>query len=109
MASGTALTDLFVEIHADDAPLDRKMSGLQTSLVSRLGIMGTAAGAAFTAAFTAGVTAGIAALAGGVGLGVWATKLASDAEEAGSKFKFVMGGAADDVSKQLDDFAQQAG
>jgi cob(I)alamin adenosyltransferase len=43
------------------------------------------------------------------GVATAAIKLASDAEEAASKFEIVFGGTATDVGTRLDEFAQQAG
>jgi hypothetical protein len=94
---------------ANTSQLFRTMSGLGGTLSTRMGAIGSAAGTAFSSAFTVGATAGLAALAGGAFLAVWSTKLASDAEEAGSKFGFVFGEAASGVEKELDKFAAAAG
>lgn len=51
--------------------------------------------------------AGLATAAAGSSVAV--TKLASDANEAGSKFSFVFGKAAEETGKKLDEFSKSAG
>src|SRR5690349_2450652 len=103
------LYEAHVAVTADTNPLLGGLERLAGPLVARLGVMGSAAGAAFSAGLTAGITAGVAALTGGGVLAALSVKLASDAEEAASKFGFVFGAAAEATGKSLDVFAQAAG
>lgn len=98
-----------VRIGADMSGLQSAIGGMSGWMISSFTGVGDAAGAAFASAFTVGATAGIAALFGGGALAVVTGQLASDAEEAGSKFGFVFGSAAEKTRKKLDEFSIAAG
>lgn len=98
-----------VQVGLDTSPVHAGVTKLGTMLATKMGAIGSVAGAALSAGVTAGVTAGLATLAGSV-VGVFKSiGLASEAEEAGSKFGFVFAGAADRTGEAIDEFAAKAG
>ncbi|MDX1945225.1 MAG: phage tail length tape measure family protein [Pirellulaceae bacterium] len=112
--SGPRVFEAEVAFSADTAPVLRAMTGLGPMLTTRLGAIGTAAGAAFSSAFTMAATAGLAALAGGGALAAILGKSAVDAavsqERAQAKLAAVLrstGGAAGLTAAQINDLASE--
>lgn len=107
------LAEASVLVTAEMSGLNRAVAGLATSLVTRLGNIGRAAGNALSAGISLGATAGLTALAatfagGGLLAGI-TTGLASDAQETASKLEYVFGYSSQKVKKSLDEFGKAAG